>query len=102
MVNSLDLSTIIAQIPQAQRLHHTQYAHPEIQQALAQELVLKRQKESQKQIGKAESPVAESAVDKDGQGGGGLLAHDDGKHSSFEAPEQGEEGEQGRLLDVRV
>ena len=41
MVDNLNLTTLISQIPEAQKIHHTQLAHPEAQQALAQEMVLR-------------------------------------------------------------
>jgi len=45
MVDNLNLTTLISQIPEAQKIHHTQLAHPEAQQAIAQEMVLRRQRQ---------------------------------------------------------
>jgi len=63
MVDNLDLSTLISQIPEAQKIHHTQIAHPEAQQALAQELVLRRQKLARTQIAKTDASAAETQID---------------------------------------
>lgn len=67
MVNSLDLTTLVAQIPEAQRVHHAILTHPELQQALAQEQVLKRQQAEKKQIAKSEATTDETSVDHDAQ-----------------------------------
>ena len=63
MVDNLNLSTLISQIPEAQKIHHTQLAHPEIQQALAKELVQRRQRREKDQVAKGEASAAETAVD---------------------------------------
>lgn len=43
MVDNLNLSTLISQIPAAQKIHHPQLAQSEAQQALAQQMVQRRQ-----------------------------------------------------------
>jgi sRNA-binding protein len=100
MVDNLNLSTLISQIPEAQKLHHSQVAHPEVQQALAQEMVMRRQRQEQKQVSKADASATENQVDPEGRG---------------EAPKEyfmGErkrpnreaelESDQGRLIDTQV
>ncbi len=64
MVDNLDLSTLISQIPEAQKIHHILIAHPEAQQALAQELVLRRQKLEKTQIAKTNA-TDETQIDPD-------------------------------------
>lgn len=67
MVNSLDLSTLVSQIPETQKVHSIQQLHPEAQQLAAQELMLKKQKHEQKQIAKPEHSTSKANVDeKDG------------------------------------
>ncbi len=100
MVDNLNLSTLISQIPEAQKLHHTQLAHPEVQQALAQEAVLRRQRLEKNQVAKSEASAADTEVDPEG--------HNDA------TPEQnlGErrklrhetefESDQGHLIDTQV
>lgn len=44
MVNTLDLTTLIIQIPEAQRMHHAQLIHPEMHQAMALELAQRKQR----------------------------------------------------------
>jgi hypothetical protein len=68
MVNNLSLSTLISQLPEAQRIHQAQLSHPETQHALAQELSQRRQEQEKKQVAKSEH-IANQTVDKDGHQG---------------------------------
>lgn len=102
MVNSLDLTTIITQIPQAQKLHNVEHVHPEMQQALAQQLVLKKQQEEKKQIAKSEpaEPDSETHVDEDGHHEAGQnLLHDE-RHAQQDTEDP--ETDQGHLIDIQV
>lgn len=100
MVDNLNLSTLISQIPEAQKLHHSQVAHPEVQQALAQELVMRRQRQEQKQVLKTDASATENQVDPEG-------SHESPKeffmgerqHPGSEAEP---ESDQGRLIDTQV
>ena len=88
MVDNLNLSTLISQIPEAQKLHHTQLAHPEVQQALAQEAVLRRQRLEKDQVAKSEASAADAEVDP-----GERRRH----------PHEPEfESDQGHLIDTQV
>lgn len=100
MVDNLNLTTLISQIPEAQKLHSTQLSHPEVQQALAQEMALRRQKQEQKQVIKSEATDADKEVDPEGEShsGGHFFARD---HRRPE-PEAENESDQGRLIDTQV
>ncbi len=100
MVNSLDLTTLITQIPHAQKLHNVQQIHPEMQQAVAQQMVLKKQQEEKKQIAKSESTASEAQVDKDGHHGAQQNAPRDAKHA--DAKPEAPEPDQGHLIDIQV
>ncbi len=100
MVDNLNLSTLISQIPEAQKLHHTQLAHPEAQQALAQELVLRRQRLEKNQVAESEASTAEAEVDPEGhqKTPHKQLAGERQKH-----PHEPEfESDQGHLIDTQV
>lgn len=98
MVSNLDLSTLIAQIPEAQRIQMAQIAHPEVQQTLAGELMLRRQRKNRKRVRKAR------ACDTDGR------IHDDdqnaepraGERRSGQTPDGKPERDQGLLIDTTV
>lgn len=99
MVNNLDLSTLISQIPEAQRIHQPQIIHPEVQQALAQEQVVRRQKLEKSQIAKSDT-VTENLVDKDGENSSnpqymGGQRHD--RHDDSDLPP-----ESNHLLDITI
>jgi hypothetical protein len=100
MVDNLNLTTLISQIPEAQKIHHTQVSHPEVQQAMAQEAVLRRQRQEQKQVIKSEAAAADKQVDPDGEN------RQAGQHFSRQGnsrdtqPEP--ESDQGRLIDTQV
>lgn len=100
MVDNLNLSTLISQIPEAQKLHHTQLAHPEVQQALAQEAVLRRQRLEKDQVAKSEASVADAEVDPEGRNDSSQeqLSGERRKH-----PQEPEfESDQGHLIDTQV
>lgn len=97
MVNNLSLSTLISQLPEAQRLHQVQLSHPENQHALAQELSLRRQEQEKSQVAKSEN-IANQVVDKDGHQGTGSYDHGGGR--SKEEQEGESLPDQDRLLDV--
>jgi hypothetical protein len=100
MVDNLNLTTLISQIPEAQKIHHTQVSHPEAQQAMAQEAVLRRQRQEQKQVIKSEAAAADKQVDPDGHN------HSTGEHFSRHETRQETqpepESDQGRLIDTQV
>jgi|GEM_PF-1434591 hypothetical protein len=100
MVDNLNLSTLISQIPEAQKLHHTQLAHPEAQQALAQQMVQRRQRLEKTQVAKSEGSAAESEVDPEGH-----QENDPGQHSGNRRKQHHEtefESDQGHLIDTKV
>ncbi|MDO9581922.1 MAG: hypothetical protein Q7J24_02240 [Desulfomicrobium sp.] len=100
MVDNLNLSTLISQIPDAQKIHHTQLSHPETQQALAQELVQRRQMREKNQVAKSESSAAETEVDPEGH-----QETPQGQHSGKQRKQRHEtefESDQGHLIDTKV
>lgn len=100
MVDNLNLTTLISQIPEAQKIHHTQLSHPEAQQALAQELVLRRQKLEQKQVAKSEAAAEETQINPDDRQQG---AQDQFPGKRRQQPQDTEfESDQGRLIDTQV
>jgi hypothetical protein len=100
MVDNLNLSTLISQIPEAQKLHQTQLANPEIQQALAKELVLRRQRREKDQVAKSENSAAETEVDPEGHNQPAPEQHA-GKRQAH--PHESEfESDQGHLIDTQV
>lgn len=101
MVNSLDLTTLITQIPHAQKLHNVQQVHPEMQQALAQQLALKKQQEEKKQVTKPEKSAAETQVDKDGHQGEAHYFESNARHSAEDQTET-PEPDSARLIDIKV
>lgn len=101
MVNNLDLSTLISQIPEAQKLHLPQVAHPEAQQALAQELVLRRQRLEKKQVAKSEETAAETEVDPEGRPQA-EHHHAFGKRQHPHHVSDEYEADHGRLIDTQV
>jgi hypothetical protein len=100
MVDNLNLTTLISQIPEAQKIHHAQLSHPEAQQALAQESVLRRQKLEQKQVAKSEAAAEETQVNPDDRR---QAAQDEfpGKRRR-RSREHEIESDQGRLIDTQV
>jgi hypothetical protein len=100
MVDNLNLTTLISQIPEAQKIHHTQLSHPEAQQALAQEMVLRRQKLEQKQVAKSEATAEETQVNPDDRQQG---AQDQFQGKRRQQSQDSEfESDQGRLIDTQV
>ncbi|NLY41052.1 MAG: hypothetical protein GX055_05460 [Desulfovibrionales bacterium] len=103
MVNSLDLTTLITQIPEAQRVHHALLAHPELQQALAQQQQLKRQQAEKKQIARSEPTSKDPAVDKDAEHKHG---HGFARENHLPADEADEHladlPDQGQIIDMQV
>jgi len=100
MVDNLNLSTLISQIPEAQKLHHTQLAHPEVQQALAQEAVLRRQKLEKNQVAKSEASVADTEVDPEGRNDASQDQRPGDRQKHRHEPEY--ESDQGHLIDTQV
>lgn len=100
MVDNLNLTTLISQIPEAQKIHHAQLSHPEAQQALAQEMVLRRQKHEQKQVAKSKETAEETQVKPDDRQ---QAAHDQlpGKRRQ-QSRDPEFESDQGRLIDTQV
>ena len=100
MVDNLNLSTLISQIPEAQKIHHTQLAHPEVQQALAQEAVLRRQRQEKNQVAKSEASAADAEVDPEGRNDA-HREHPTGERRKH--PHEPEfESDQGHLIDTQV
>jgi len=100
MVDNLNLTTLISQIPTAQQIHHAQVAHPEAQQALAQEMVLKRQKEEQKQVAKSAAASAEKEIDPEANHDSPQEFFMGERQRPVREPEP--ESDQGRLIDTQV
>jgi len=100
MVDNLNLSTLISQIPEAQKLHHTQLAHPEVQQALAQEAVLRRQRLEKNQVAKSEASAADTEVDPEGSNETPQEQHLGERRKHSQEPEF--ESDQGHLIDTQV
>ena len=97
MVNNLSLSTLISQIPEAQRIHQVQATHPEMQHALAQELSQRRQEQEKNQVSKSET-IANQVVDQDGQHSSDAIYP--GEQRSREENEAKNLPDQNHLLDV--
>jgi hypothetical protein len=100
MVDNLNLSTLISQIPEAQKIHHPQLAQPEAQQALAQQMVQRRQRLEKNQVAKSEGSAAETEVDPEGH-----QDSDPGQHSGQERKHRHEtefDSDQGHLIDMKV
>jgi hypothetical protein len=100
MVDNLNLSTLISQIPEAQKIHHTQLAHPEIQQALAKELVQRRQRREKDQVAKGEASAAETAVDPEGHNEQAPEQYAGERQAHPHEPDF--ESDQGHLIDTQV
>lgn len=100
MVDNLNLTTVISQIPEAQKIHQHQLAHPEAQQALAQEMALKRQKLEQKQVIKPDSSTAESEINPEGHQDPSRDAHSETRKKRLSDLEP--DSDQGRLIDMQV
>lgn len=100
MVDNLNLSTLISQIPEAQKLHHPQLAQPEAQQAMAQQMVQRRQRLEKQQVAKSEGSAAETEVDPEGHQDSDL-----GQYSGNRKKQRHEneyESDQGHLIDTKV
>lgn len=100
MVDNLNLSTLISQIPEAQKLHHTQLMHPEVQQALAQEAVLRRQRLETKQVAKSEPSAVDTEVDPEGRNDTPQDQRLGERQKHRSEPEF--ESDQGHLIDTQV
>lgn len=100
MVSNLDLSTLIAQIPEAQRLQHPQLVSPEVQQALAQELAQRRQRRETKQVNKSESSAENTSINPDDRRHNAPQEH--GHKKSSQKTESPFEPDQGRIIDTQV
>lgn len=100
MVDNLNLSTLISQIPEAQKIHHAQLAQSEAQQALAQQMVQRRQKLEKNQVAKSEGCAAETEVDPEGR----RDADTDlpSGHRRKRRHETEFESDQGHLIDTKV
>lgn len=99
MVDNLNLTTLISQIPEAQKIHQPQLASPEAQQMLAQEMVRKRRKQEQKQVLQTDASTAENGVDPEG--------HQDPRHDQPGSRRKHKandelDSDQGRLIDMQV
>jgi hypothetical protein len=100
MVDNLNLTTVISQIAEAQKIHQHQLTHPEVQQTLAQEMALKRQKMEQKQVLKTDSSTAESEIDPEDHQD---PTRDQQPGTRKKRPTDLEpDSDQGRLIDMQV
>lgn len=97
MVNNLSLSTLISQLPKAQRIHQVQVNHPEVQHALAQELSRQRQEQEKNQVAQSEN-ISNQVVDKDGQRDSESFYAPDQRSKKEKQPEAHEQ--QNHILDV--
>lgn len=97
MVSNLDLSTLVSQIPEAQRIQSAQIVHPEALQALAGELALRRQRREGKRVGRARASDTENQV-RDGENPD-LQA---GTRRFGREAEDNPEQDQGGLIDTIV
>lgn len=100
MVDNLNLSTLISQIPEAQKLHHTQLAQPEAQQAMAQQMVQRRQRLEKSQVAKSEGSAAETEVDPEGHQDTSFGQHPGNRRKKRHETEF--ESDQGHLIDTKV
>jgi hypothetical protein len=100
MVDNLNLSTLIIQIPEAQKIQQPLIAQAEVQQALAREMVMRRQKQEQNQVSGTEATAAETEVDPEGHHGASQDYAMSERESSEKQPEP--ESDQGRLIDTQV
>ena len=98
MVDNLNLSTLISQIPEAQKIHQPQLAQAEAQQAMAREMVMRRQKQEQEQVAKTDASTTDTEVDPDGHHGA-AQEYANGRTGSHPAAQPEPESDQGRLID---
>jgi hypothetical protein len=100
MVDNLNLTTVISQIPEAQKIHQHQLTHPEAQQSLAQEIAVKRQKLEQKQVLKTDSSTAETEIDPEGHQDPPRDQQPGARKKRLADLEP--DSDQGRLIDMQV
>ncbi len=100
MVDNLNLSTLISQIPEAQKIHQPQLAQAEAQQAMAREMVMRRQKQEQEQVAKTDASTTDTEVDPDGHHGAAQEYAMGEREATQQQPEP--ESDQGRLIDTQV
>ena len=98
MVHSIDIATLLAQIPNAQQIHHLMQAHPEIFQSLAGDIVQKQTELQKDRVQKMHKGAKQSAARRQESPTGSLSPQ--GRASSFEAEE--DEPQRGRILDTEV
>ncbi|MEJ5243742.1 MAG: hypothetical protein WHT64_09320 [Desulfomicrobiaceae bacterium] len=99
MVHSIDLATLLAQIPNAQQLHHLMQAHPEIFQSLAGDIVQKKTELQKNRVQKMHKSAQQSAARRQ-ESPTGSPSSPQGREGFLEA-EDGEP-QRGRLLDTEV
>lgn len=101
MVNNLDLSTLVSQIPQAQKIQNAQHTiAPEAQQAMAQALTQKKQRQEQKQVLKSEPSSQETRLDAEEHGA--QQEHASGERRERKPSEKDVDLDQGHILDMQV
>lgn len=100
MVNTLDLTTIIIQIPEAQRLHHAQLIHPEVHQAMALDLAQRKQRLEKKQVSKSRATETKAAVTAEKEQLADQAPPADKRHNLHEKTEV--ETDQGHLIDMQA
>lgn len=99
MVHSIDLATLLAQIPNAQQIHHLMQAHPEIFQSLAGNIVQKKTEFNKNRIQKMQKSAKKSASRRQESPTGSAL-YSQGHEPFFETEE--DEPQRGRILDTEV
>jgi hypothetical protein len=98
MPHTIDLATLLAQLPNAQHIHHAIQAHPEIFQALAQDLVRKKAARQKQRVAKAEPGQSSSATSGQRTTSGHLHRSTTPESSSLPEPFP----DRGRILDTEV
>ncbi|MBC7355382.1 MAG: hypothetical protein H5U09_04185 [Desulfomicrobiaceae bacterium] len=98
MVHSIDIATLLAQIPNAQQIHHLMQAHPEIFQSLAGDIVQKQTELQKDRVQKMHKGAKQSAARRQESPTGSSIPQ--GRAPSFEAEE--DEPQRGRILDTEV
>lgn len=101
MVNNLDLSTLVSQIPQAQKIQNAQHTiAPEAQQAMAQAMTQKKQRREQKQVVKTDPSNQETQLDPEDHDA--PREHASGGRRERKPAEQDIDLDQGHLIDMQV
>lgn len=98
MVSNLDLSTLIAQIPEAQKIQQTLLVQAEFQQTLAQQMDKQHRQQAKKKVPKTDASATESHVTSENGGQAAENRQLTGRH----AQNKDLEDDQKHLVDTQV